>query len=146
MFHTVRHWWGSGHGNVTARLFLFELFVVIAGVLIAQGLANYAQQRSRLGQMELERARVRDELTSVHSVFQTWHAAAPCLDRRLTDIMKGASLAPSQLRRPQFQTPIYAPPPTEVMDLIAKRHGVEEKIASTGSRTTARMLQPWRQR
>jgi hypothetical protein len=35
----VRHWWGSGRGKVTARLLLFELFVVIAGVLIAQGLA-----------------------------------------------------------------------------------------------------------
>jgi hypothetical protein len=39
VFQTVRHWWGSGRGKVTARLFLFELFVVIAGVLIAQGLA-----------------------------------------------------------------------------------------------------------
>lgn len=127
MFQTVRHWWGSGHGKVTARLFLFELFVVIAGVLIAQGLAGYAQRQASLRQMESERARVRNELISAHSVFQTWHAAVPCLDRRLADIMKGASLAPSELRRPQFQTTIYAPPTTEVMDLIAKRYGVEEK-------------------
>ena len=69
MFQTVRHWWGSGHGKVTARLFLFELFVVIAGVLIAQGLAGYAQRQASLGQMESERARVRNELISAHSVF-----------------------------------------------------------------------------
>ncbi len=127
MFQAVRQWWGNGRGKLTARLFLFELFVVIAGVLIAQGLAGYAQRRSSLGQMESERVRVRDELTSVHSVFQTWHAAIPCLDRRMTDIMKGTSLASSDFRRPQFQTPIYAPPTTEVMDLIARHHGAEEK-------------------
>ena len=37
MFQTVRHWWGSGRGKVTGRLFLFELLVVVIGVLIAQG-------------------------------------------------------------------------------------------------------------
>jgi hypothetical protein len=36
MFQTVRHWWGSGRGKVTARLFLFELFVVIAGKMLAR--------------------------------------------------------------------------------------------------------------
>jgi hypothetical protein len=70
MFHTVRHWWGSGNGKVTARLFLFELFVVIAGVLIAQGLASYAQRQSSLGQMKSERARVRNELTASTRFFK----------------------------------------------------------------------------
>jgi hypothetical protein len=60
----------------------------------------------------------------------------------MTDIMKGASLAPSHLRRPQFQTAIYAPPTTEMMDLIAKRYGVEEKnrldwIAQNSSNASA---------
>ena len=41
MFQTVRHWWGSGRGKITARLFLFELLVVVIGVLIAQMLAGY---------------------------------------------------------------------------------------------------------
>ena len=48
MFQAVRHWWGGGRGKITARLFLFELFVVVAGVLIAQALAAYVQQRSDL--------------------------------------------------------------------------------------------------
>ena len=151
MFQTVRHWWGSGRGKLTARLFLFELLVVVAGVLIAQELAGYVQRQSSLGQMESERARVRNELISVHSVFQTWHAAIPCLDRRLADIMKAASLAPGELRRPQFQTTIYAPPTTEVMDLIAKRYGVEEKNrldwiaqnSSVASAVTMSMVARW---
>ena len=48
MFQTVRHWWGNGRGKVTARLFAFELLVVVAGVLIAQALADIVQGRDDL--------------------------------------------------------------------------------------------------
>lgn len=127
MFQAARHWWGDGRGKVTARLFLFELFVVIAGVLIAQGLAGYVQRQSSLRQMESERARVRGELTSAHSAFRSWQVAVPCLDRRLTEIMRGTQFARGALQRPRFPTPSYAAPTTEVMDMIARRYGVEEK-------------------
>ena len=127
MFGIVRHWWDSGRGNVTARLFLFELLVVVVGVLIAQSLANYFETRSDLARMESERSRIRYELTTAHAAFQSWRAAAPCLDRRMTEIMTGASLSFDDLRRPRFPTPTYAAPTTEVLDLIAKEHGVEEK-------------------
>ena len=127
MFQTVRHWWGSGRGKITARLFLFELLVVVIGVLIAQGLAGYAQTRADFAKMESERSRVRDELTIVHSVLQSWQAAIPCLDRRMTDVMQGAQLATVSMRRPRFPSFGYAPPTTEVMDLIGKRFGTTEK-------------------
>ena len=127
MFRTVRHWWADGSGKVTVRLFLFELLVVVIGVLIAQGLAGYAQTRADFARMESERSRVRDELTSAHSALQTWQAAIPCLERRMTDVMQGTQRATVSTRRPRFPSFGYVPPTTEVMDLIGKRYGTTEK-------------------
>ena len=131
MFQTVRHWWGSGRGRVTARLFLFELFVVVVGVLIAQGLAGIVQQRSDFARMESERARMRFELADTNSSFQSWRAATPCLNQRMSDVMSGKDFAAGSMRRPSLSSPDYAPPSTEVMDLIAKRYGIEEKVKLT---------------
>ena len=83
MFQTVRHWWGNGRGKVTARLFAFELLVVVAGVLIAQALADIVQDRAEFAKMQSERSRVRYELTSVHNAFRSWEAALPCLNQRM---------------------------------------------------------------
>ena len=151
MFGTVRHWWSGGRGKLTARLFLFELIVVIAGVLIAQALAAYVQQRSDLARMETERSRIRYELRTAHSAFQTWQAGVPCLDRRMTEIMMGTVFRPNALRRPQLPSPAYAPPATEVLDLVAQHYGVEEKnrlnwiaqnIANSGA-VTASIITKW---
>ena len=114
MFLTVRHWWGSGRGKVTARLFVFELLVVVAGVLIAQALANVVQDRAEFAKMQSERSRVRYELTSVHNAFQVWDVALPCLDQRMTEVMRG--LPPQvagSLRRPRLPVPSVAMPSTE---------------------------------
>ena len=127
MFQTVRHYWGSGRGKVTARLFLFELLVVVVGVLIAQGLADNVQQRSNLARMEAERSRVRFELEGANSAFQSWRVAVPCLDQRMTQIMRGARPTTDLMRRPRFPTLGYAAPTTEVLDLIGKRYGTAEK-------------------
>ena len=59
MFQTVRHWWGSGRGKVTARLFLFEFLVVVAGVLTAQALANWVADRAEQRAVSEEDKRVR---------------------------------------------------------------------------------------
>ena len=127
MFQTVRHWWGSGRGKITARLFLFELLVVVIGVLIAQMLAGYVQRQADLATMETEHSRIRYELKSAHSIFQTWRAGIPCLDQRMMEVMTGKAFAPNAMRRPALPGPDLAPPSTEVLDLIAKRYGTEEK-------------------
>lgn len=127
MFSTVRHWWQGGGGKTTARLFVFELFVVVAGVLIAQALAGYVQTQSELARMESERSRIRYELASTRSGFQSWAAAVPCLDSRMTEVMTGTAIGGRALRRPRFPTPSLTAPPTEVLDLIARRYGVKEK-------------------
>ena len=46
MFQAVRQWWGNGRGKLTARLFVFEFVVVVAGVLAAQALANWVGTRA----------------------------------------------------------------------------------------------------
>ncbi|QIL01520.1 hypothetical protein G7078_01080 [Sphingomonas sinipercae] len=127
MFNTVRHWWDSGRGKMTVRLFLFELFVVIIGVLIAQSVAGYAQRQSELRHMEAERSRLQSELEGVHAFVKAWRAGVPCLAERMTQIMSGASFRPSELRRPRFPTPAYAAPSTEVLDLLAAKYGAKDK-------------------
>lgn len=128
MFLTVRHWWGSGRGKVTARLFGFELLVVVAGVLIAQALAELVQDRAEYAKMQSERSRVRYELTSVHNAFQTWEMALPCLNQRMTEVMRGLPFQNADsLRRPRFPTPNVAMPSKEVLDLIGRHYGAEEE-------------------
>lgn len=127
MFQTVRHWWHGGRGKVTLRLFLFEFVVVVAGVLVAQGLAGYAQSRANFAQMEVERARVRYELETAHSIFESWSVAVPCFNQRMTDIMIGKDLTSQELHRPSMPTPNYAPPDSLTLNLIAERYGIEEK-------------------
>jgi len=129
MFQTVRHWWGNGRGKVTLRLFLFEFVVVVAGVLVAQGLATYVQDRSDLARMEAERSRLRYELTDAHAVFQEWRAAVPCLDQRMNEVMHGKEFAPNELRRPGFVKSDVAAPSNETFELIARRHGMQEKTS-----------------
>lgn len=129
MFQTVRHWWGHGRGKVTLRLFLFEFVVVVAGVLVAQGLATYVQDRSELARMEAERSRIRVEFADAYSVFQTWHAAIPCLDQRMTEVMNGKEFSPNGLRRPSFVGADVVAPSNDTIELIARRHGMQEKIS-----------------
>ena len=128
MFLNVRHWWGSGRGQVTLRLFVFELLVVVAGVIIAQSLAELVQDRAVLARMQSEHSRVRYELTSVHNAFQVWEMALPCLNQRMTEVMRASPLhGAGSLRRPQFPTPTLAMPSTEVLDLIGRHYGADEK-------------------
>ena len=109
MFRAVRKWWSSGRGKHTSRLFAFELVVVTLGVLLAQELQNWAQERAAIAHMEDERNRARTELARVHLIALEWKAAAPCLDRRMTEIMAGRTDA-GALRRPQLRSPSYAAP------------------------------------
>lgn len=106
---------------------MFELLVVVAGVLIAQGLASYVQTQVDLARMEAERTRIRYELSTVHSNFRSWEVAVPCLDKRMTEIMTGTDVELGSMRRPRFPVPTFTAPTTEILNLVAQRHGVEEK-------------------
>ena len=91
MFQTVRHWWGSGRGKVTARLFLFEFLVVVAGVLTAQALANWVADRAEQRAVSEEDKRVRYEIGRARQVARLWAAATPCLVQRVENVARQAS-------------------------------------------------------
>ena len=127
MFHAVRQWWDRGRGKVTARLFLFEIVVVMVGVLLAQGLQQLISDRAANRHMEQERVRAREQLTSAHMMFRVWEKAVPCLDARMSQIMAGRRFAPEVLKRPIFPAPIYLPPDQSSLLLIGDRYGQDER-------------------
>jgi hypothetical protein len=45
----------------------------------------------------------------------------------MSEVMTGTALGAGALRRPRFPTPALTAPTTEILDLIARRYGVEEK-------------------
>ncbi len=106
MFQTVRHWWGTGRGKVTARLFAFEFLVVVAGVLTAQALANWVGDRAEARAVGEEDKRVRYEIGRANQTAQIWEAALPCLTARVEDVARkaatGAAIESTELKVPRF--------------------------------------------
>jgi hypothetical protein len=106
MFQTVRHWWGSGRGKITLRLFLFEFTVVVAGVLAAQGLASWVGSRAEDRAVDEEHARMLYEIGRTRQNARIWLAAAPCLEQRVDSIVRKAAtdavFTSDELALPQF--------------------------------------------
>lgn len=106
MFHAIRQWWGNGRGKITARLFLFEFLVVVAGVLTAQALANWVAERAEQRSVNEEDKRVRYEIGRARQVARVWSAAVPCLVERVERIAREASstgpINSNELRPPRF--------------------------------------------
>lgn len=106
MFQTVRHWWGSGRGKVSARLFLFEFVVVVAGVLTAQALASWVAGRAEQRSVNEEDMRVRYEIGRARQVAGVWSAAVPCLVQRVESVARQAAttdpIEADELKVPRF--------------------------------------------
>jgi hypothetical protein len=116
MFRAVRHWWQSGRGKVTARLIIFELFVVIVGVFIAQALANWVQHRGEMERMERSDRFASSEMALSYGSALVWQKASTCLRDRLAQIMLLASkgAVPSQLvARPRVDRAVMVPLPAD---------------------------------
>jgi len=86
MFRTVRHWWHGGDGKTTARLFVFELFVVVAGVLIALGAEQLVSNWQWQGKVRDSDRRISDELG--HDLVNAYERLAinNCLEPRLAEL------------------------------------------------------------
>lgn len=132
MFQAVREWWSGGRGKITARLFLFELFVVVVGVLIAQAVANTAQGWAAAARMEQARAKAREHLAGGAFVASGWQRSAICLDRRMEEILRLAAredpIPAGMLQRPSMMTASLVLPDEDSMLLLARRHGDSEAI------------------
>jgi hypothetical protein len=88
MFQAVRHWWESGIGKVTVRLFTFEFVVVVTGVLVAQALAGWAQDRAALKAMKEAKDRAEIEISDNMHVAKVYLVAIPCFEDRMRDAMR----------------------------------------------------------
>ena len=127
MFRTVRHWWSEGSGQHTARLFVFELTVVILGVLIAQWLAEEAQRRSDVAGMEHAKSRTDRSIAQTLTTIHAWQIAIPCINAQLDSAMRAASgdepLDVANLKRPGFRTSRIAPLPQASEFPLIDRYG-----------------------
>jgi hypothetical protein len=91
MFHAVRQWWSGGHGKGTLRLFAFEFVVVMFGVLAAQAVSDWAQQREAHRRLDAALDRVRRDAGYNMAAAMVWQKAAPCLSEHMTRIMQSAA-------------------------------------------------------
>ena len=87
MFRTVRHWWLEGNGRHTARLFVFEFVVVVAGVLVAQSLGEWMHDREIDRQVTEENARVEYQIGRTQQFDRVWSVAAPCFRERMLSMI-----------------------------------------------------------
>ena len=91
MFRAVRSWWQSGRGRDTSRLFLFELTVVMIGVLAAQQVSNWANNRAALKQVEGVHSDIIHLYTQYRVIAKTYDVAIPCYERRRQLLMHAAA-------------------------------------------------------
>jgi len=91
MFQAVRKWWHSGRGQHTVRLFVFELVVVMIGVLAAQEIQSWAQKRSALKGIESLHQQLWHDFSVYRTIARINQAAIPCLDERIDQVLSAAS-------------------------------------------------------
>lgn len=130
MFATVRHWWTGGRGKVTGRLFLFEFFVVVLGVLVAQWVADWADERAAKERLATATARLdRDIENNLHAAT-AWQMAMPCFQDRIGTIMRlaanGEEVPSDLLVRPALRL-FQQQTLSEEDDLLLRRTGGEER-------------------
>ena len=128
MFQAVRHWWGSGRGKVTARLFLFEFVVVVAGVLTAQALADWVGDRAQDRAVREENERIRYEIGRARQNARIWLAATPCLEERVNHVVREASSGgrpnSGELNPPNFVGYTVEPLSPDIDRAFRGRYGV----------------------
>ncbi|WP_294123199.1 hypothetical protein [Sphingomonas sp.] len=139
MFHAVRDWWKGGSGKVALRLFLFEFVVVVAGVLTAQGLAGWVNDRAEDRAVREENARIRYEIGRARQNARVWLAATPCLEERVNQVIRNASsegrLSPEQLNLPRFVGYTVGQVPPDIDRALRSRFDVSvvDTYGSVGS-------------
>lgn len=111
----------------TLRLFAFEFFVVVLGVLAAQAVQSWVQEREQRLHAEAELTRLEQGFVDSQLSAKIWRAALPCLRERVRDVMRvagsGRVLAEGRGRRPKLAQHTYPGVSPETALLIEKRIG-----------------------
>lgn len=110
MFQAVRSRligaWRSLHSKGLVTIFFFELLVVTLGVLLAQNIADWAEERAAMADLELAHERIRKELSHDLGKANIWRASLPCLRQRMNEVLRVGSdgaLAPGSTVRPRIE-------------------------------------------
>jgi hypothetical protein len=91
MFNAVR---GSFRGHRlqrTVRLFAFEFVVVVAGVLVAQGLADWVRDRTDRAEGRRLALEATDQARSYQRSLNYWAKFGPCVRSHVADIARSAA-------------------------------------------------------
>lgn len=95
MFAAIRNRLGNATQGMRARgmvgLFVFEFFVVVLGVLAAQGLQEWARQREQQRHVEQELERLSLRYVNTQQMGTAWRAAIPCMRARIERLMRAAA-------------------------------------------------------
>jgi len=122
--------WKDLQSRKVVRLFVFELLVVTLGILLAQALADWANDRAAMRDMEVARANAREDLGQAMLTMQQWRRLRPCFEDRMHQIMiaasQGNALDSKQLERPSLRTVVMVGVDAPTLRRISERYGPTE--------------------
>lgn len=111
-------------------LFFFELIVITLGVLLAQGLADWAGEREADRAMEEVRSHAYLQIGEAAQDTLHWDELRPCFESRISELMRaaasGESVESQTLRRPGIGVMQDLQIDDLTLQRIANRHGREE--------------------
>ena len=131
MFAAIRErlggaWRRLREGNL-AKLFVFEFAVVVLGVLVAQGIADWARERDAIADMEDVRAQARRDIALSMTHAEAWNRLLPCFSDRMTGIMqqvgRGDPVTSAQLQRPGVEFSAIETIDPQALRRLEERYG-----------------------
>ncbi len=155
MFRAVREWWDRGVGKRTARLFAFELTVVMIGVLAAQQVSNWADRRSSLQRVEGVHRDLFHSFEQYRRIAIGYRVAIPCLEQRVDLLLRLVGdrqpVEPSLVATPEMwgMGPDQISAENEQLlrerygDAVADRIGSMEFNLKTSDENSRALMQHW---
>lgn len=141
MFAAIRSYWAGERGRKLAGLFLFEFVVVMLGVLAAQAVANWAEERAAMSGMEEAKAKAYRQLSQTAFGLEAWDRLLPCFEDQMRAVMRAregaAPLDADRLDRPGLNGVEFQPLSQADLVRIEERFGfeVENTLRSVGTQT-----------
>lgn len=117
----------------TLRLFVFEFFVVVLGVLAAQGVQEWVKEREQRRHTDEELERLSQSYVGAQQSGATWRAAIPCLRGRVESLMRAAAtdtpVRAEAIRRPRMISTGYPGTDVETAERIEATLGTKKASA-----------------
>ena len=145
MFAAMREGLGNPKYSMRTRrtlgLFVFEFFVVVLGVLAAQGVQEFVKQREQQRHTNQELERLGQAYVGAQQSGAAWRAAIPCLRARVESLMRAAAtdtpVRPEAIRRPRMISTGYPGTDVETAARIEAILGTKKAFALLNVQTRA---------